>query len=300
LTGQSVTEHPLFLYKAFISHCSADEALGQRLARALEAYQIAGSLVGKETYAGRVPPHLRPIFLRAADETMRPLPVDVVNALFGSQFLIVIASMACVEDEQVNKEIRLFKHYHGESRILYLTETPCRLPAAALYHVDADGALTDRHAHPGQTIKWRPDGKEHVDRIVASLLGVGLDELNAANAKARRIDRMKWALVGALLLLLLITERRIFEMPTEQRVSSVASPMRTQMDSGKSPAGRDVSDITPPRRSVIFPVFASSARPGRQWPIIPSQFAAGIAYQRPDPRPPGPLMNRRARMLSAD
>jgi hypothetical protein len=295
-----VTEHPLFLYKAFISHCSADEALGQRLARALEAYRIAGCLVGKETYAGRVPPHLRPIFLRAADETMRPLPVDVVNALFGSQFLIVIASMACVEDEQVNKEIRLFKHYHGESRILYLAETPCRLPAAAFYHVDADGTLTDRHAHPGQTIKRTPDGKEHVDRIVAALLGVGLDEVNAANAKARRAVRMKWAFFAAPLLLFLITERRIFEVPTDQRVSSVASPTSTQMDYGKLPTIRDLNDITSPRRSVIFPVFASSARPGRQWPVIPSQFGVGIAYQRPDPRLPGPLMNRRARILSSD
>jgi MTH538 TIR-like domain (DUF1863) len=198
-----MTEHPLTLYKAFISHCAPDAAMGDWLARSLRAYKVGRTLRGADTHAGKITAHLGPIFSRAADEGLRPLSGEIVHALFGAQYLIVIVSRHCPRSEQVNKEIRLFKHYHGENRILYVAvgdEGRDRFPEAALYHVDADGALTDRDAHPGQVIEAHSGDGTLLERIVAHLLGVSLDRLAAARKRDRLELRLKWAAVAAALL----------------------------------------------------------------------------------------------------
>lgn len=144
--------------------------------------------MGKDKHAGRISAGLGPIFSRRADDSLRPLSTDVVNALFGSQFLNVVASHDFSRSEQVNKEIKLFKHYHGESRPLYLLPEDTAgqsFPAAALFHVDADGALRARETHPEQIIKGTLGSGPLVHRIAAYLLGVSADELAAVREHDR-------------------------------------------------------------------------------------------------------------------
>jgi hypothetical protein len=253
-----MTEHPLTLYKAFISHCAPDAAMGDWLAQSLRGYRVGRTLLGTDTHAGKISAHLGPIFSRPADEGLRPLSGEVIHALFGSQYLVVIVSQHCRSSEQVNKEIKLFKHYHGENRILYVAigdEGPHRFPEAALYHVDADGALTDRAAHPGQLIEAHSGNDLALERIVAHLLGVSLDRLSAAQRRARLETRVKWAAAGVALLFLASGLREIVDRspPSEPETSSERRPF--------SPSALPVNEAPPPSASVPMPAGPSAQPP---------------------------------------
>lgn len=236
--GELVTEHPLFLYRAFISHCATDALIGRRLAHALSRYKVPASLSGRATHLGKAPTQLTPIFTRPGDQCSRALPVDVIHALFGSQFLIVIATRASESDEQVNKEIRMFKHFHGENRILYIeTEAPGQkhLPLAARFGVDADGASTDRNAHPGQIIEWDGRNQSAFEKIVAYLLGISFVDLREAQSKAGRANRAKWAIIGATALALLSKQYWPSESLNVLRPSIATEAAKATVLSGSAP-----------------------------------------------------------------
>jgi MTH538 TIR-like domain (DUF1863) len=260
-----MTEHPLTLYKAFISHCAPDAAMGDWLARSLRDYRVGRTLVGTDTHAGKISAHLGPIFSRSADEGLRPLSGEVVHALFGSQYLVVIVSRRCENSEQVNKEIKLFKHYHGENRILYVAvgdEAPHRFPQAALYHVDADGALTDREAHPGQVIEAHLGNGLLLERIVAHLLGVSLDRLSAAQNRNRLETRVKWAAAGAALLFFASGLHGIFERlpPSKQGTETVSGSRSSSLSAPPVNEAPGPSTATPTPEA---PPGTSSQQPAR-------------------------------------
>lgn len=262
-----MTERPLFLYKAFISNCESDEAMGQWLAQSLRDYKVGRSLLGDETHAGRIAPHPGLIFSRQAQESLRPLSGDVVHALFGSQYLIVIASRHCPRSDQVNREIKLFKHYHGENRILYVAiddRTGHLFPPAALFHVDADGALTDREAHPGQIIEGGARSAALIERIVAYLLGMSLDRLAAARARDRWERRAKWAAAGVVLMILAPAIRGIVMQLS--RSMSEGAPLERVSSSPMPPGGETPKTLSPP------PV--AETRPSKQ-PDASSEMARG-------------------------
>jgi hypothetical protein len=260
-----MTERPLFLYKAYISHCAPDEAMGDWLARSLREYKVGRTLVGTDTHAGKIVAHLGPIFSRPADEGLRPLSGEIVHALFGSQYLIVIVSQRSQRAEQVNKEIKLFKHYHGENRIFYVAvgdKGRHRFPQAALYHVDADGALTDRETHPGQVIEAHSGNSLLLERIVAQLLGVSLDRLDAAQKRDRLETRVKWAAAGAALLFLASGLRGIVD-----KLPLSNTPKTASEDRSSSPSAPPVNET--PRPFAVAPT--PTAQPGlsSQHPILP-------------------------------
>jgi len=279
-----MTEHPLTLYKAFISHCAPDAAMGDWLARSLREYKVGRTLRGADTHAGKITAHLGPIFSRPADEGLRPLSGEIVHALFGSQYLIVIVSRHCPRSEQVNKEIRLFKHYHGDNRILYVAvgdDGRKRFPEAALYHVDADGALTDREAHPGQVIESLAGDGPLLERIVAHLLGVSLDRLAAARNRDRLEMRLKWVAVGAALLFVASGLRGMVdrwplakapEPASEDRSPSPTTGPATETSQpvavSPTPAAASGQSSPPPSRSRNIGQEPSSVKLGARPPSI--------------------------------
>jgi TIR domain len=136
-------------YRAFISYSHRDKAWCDWLHKGLEKFRFGSDLVGRLTAAGPVPRNLRPVFRDRADFSAGPLQAQTIEALKNSQFLIVIASPHSAASDYVNEEIRLFKSFDGEGRVLSLivegTPPGCFAPALR-FRVAAEGTITDEPA----------------------------------------------------------------------------------------------------------------------------------------------------------
>lgn len=193
-----------FRYPAFISYSHADEAAAIRLHRALERYRIPRPLVGRISAIGPVPRRLYPIF-RDRDElgSSAELGAAIQDALRDSCCLIVLCSPAAAASRWVNQEILRFKRMGREERIFCLLldgepgdpQREC-FPPAARFHLDPDGQLSDRPAEP-LAADLRPGRDTEHDatlRLVAGILGIGLDRLRQRDAQARS---QRWRLIAA-------------------------------------------------------------------------------------------------------
>lgn len=203
-----------FRYKAFVSYSHRDQAVAQWLHRALESYRTPAYLVGRETATGLVEKRLGTIF-RDRDEL--PVAADLTGqineALAATQFLIVLCSPASAQSKWVNQEVINFKRLKGAGSIIavivegepYASTKPgqealeCFAPGLR-YHVTADGTLTDQPAEPiAADLRPGKDGKRMVKlKVIAGLLGVGLDEL--VQRETQRRQRFMTAVTFASLL----------------------------------------------------------------------------------------------------
>jgi hypothetical protein len=207
-------EMPTFKYRAFLSYSHRDAAWAKWLHRALEAYSIDKDLVGRETAHGLVPKTLRPIFRDRDDfPAGHSLTEQTLAALEASQFLIVLCSPNAAQSAYVNEEIRCFKALGHAARVINVIvggepgdpEREC-FPPAVRFKVSADGAITEEREQPiAADARPQGDGKEIAkQKIVAGLLGVGLDEImrRAERARKRRnLFRIGFASAGAVLTL---------------------------------------------------------------------------------------------------
>ena len=159
-------------------------------------------LVGKDSPHGVIPARFAPIF-RDRDElaTATNLGETLTRALQQSQFQIVICSIAAAKSRWVNEEILAFKRLGRESRIFCLlvdgepgsSQVPgleameC-FPQALLYVLDADGNLTTTRSEPiAADVRPNKDGKNDARlKLLAGMLGVGLDDLKQREAHRRR------------------------------------------------------------------------------------------------------------------
>jgi hypothetical protein len=186
-------------FRAFLSYSHRDTAWAKWLHRALEAYRIDKDLVGRETAHGLVPKTLRPIFRDREDfPAGHSLTEQTLAALEASQFLIVICSPNAAQSIYVNEEIRCFKSLGRAARVINVIvagepgdpEREC-FPPAVRFKVGVDGAITEERENPiAADARPQGDGKEIAkQKIVAGLLGVGLDEImrRAERARKRRI-----------------------------------------------------------------------------------------------------------------
>ena len=193
-----MTEHPQVetAYWAFLSYSSADAAHARWLQKAIETYELPRRLIGHPTWAGPAPVRLRPVF---RDRTELPADFDLTakvrEALAASAFLIVICSPQAAASRWVDKEIRIFRELHGESRILAMIVAgspsggyeACFLPALRFHNGAAHPEPIAADLRPGA------DGRRTVKlKLVAGMLGVGLDELARRDAqrRARRFDAL--------------------------------------------------------------------------------------------------------------
>ncbi|MGH6800561.1 MAG: toll/interleukin-1 receptor domain-containing protein, partial [Methylocella sp.] len=201
-----------FKYRAFLSYSHRDAAWGKWLHAALENYSTDKDLIGWETSAGPIPKTLRPIFRDREDFAAGPsLPEQTIAALESSRFLIVICSPNSAQSKYVNEEIRRFKALGRGDYIIPVIvagephdpERECFPPALA-FQIGPDGTLTDEREEP-IAADARPDhdGKDLAKlKVVAGLLGLGLDEIVRRAERARRKRVQNW---GAALLVLTAT-----------------------------------------------------------------------------------------------
>jgi tetratricopeptide (TPR) repeat protein len=202
-----------FRYRAFISYSHADKRWSEWLHRSLETYRSPRKLVGRTTSAGPVPRRLTPVFRDRDDlPAAGDLSQEVDQALRTSQFLVVICSPAAAQSKWVNEEIRHFKSYHGEDRILAAivggepfasnddnqAHLEC-FPQALRWHVNKQGELTEHPAEPiAADFREGGDGKKFGrSKIAAGLLGVRLDDLIRREAQ-RRNTRMTLVACGSM------------------------------------------------------------------------------------------------------
>ena len=191
-----------YKYRAFISYSHRDERWASWLHKSLETYRVPKRLVGKDSPHGVMPARFAPIF-RDRDElaTATNLGETLTRALQQSQFQIVICSMAAAKSHWVNEEILAFKRLGRESRIFCLlvdgepgsSQVPgleameC-FPQALLYVLDAEGNLTTTRSEPiAADVRPNKDGKNDARlKLLAGMLGVGLDDLKQREAHRRR------------------------------------------------------------------------------------------------------------------
>jgi hypothetical protein len=183
-------------YRAFLSYSHRDTAWAKWLHRALESYRIDNDLVGRETLHGPVPKTLRPIFRDREDFSAgHSLAEQTIAALDASQFLVVICSPDAARSAYVNEEICYFKSLGHSARVIPLivdgtpgdAEREC-FPPAVRFRLGANGALTSEREEPiAADARPEGDGKNIAkQKIVAGLLGIGLDEVMRRAERARK------------------------------------------------------------------------------------------------------------------
>jgi len=173
-------------YRAFISYSHVDQAFGRRLHRRLERYVLPKRLVGRETARGPVPRRVAPVFRdREEFSAAGDLTAEVRAALAASGALIVVCSPASAASPWVGREIELFRELHPDRPVLAAIATgePAQCFPAAL--TIAGGAPVEPLA---------ADFRAHADgprlgllKLVAGVVGVGLDELVQRDAQRRLV-----------------------------------------------------------------------------------------------------------------
>src|SRR5262245_42539480 len=193
-------------YRAFLSYSHRDAAWGTWLHKVLEDYRIDKDLVGRTTPVGLVPKTLHPIFRDREDFSAgHSLADQTIAALEGSQFLVVICSPNAAQSPYVNEEVRRFKALGRGDRIIPIIiegepSDPVRecFPLALRHRLGPDGQPTNEREEPiAADARPQGDGKDIARlKVVAGLLGIGLDEFVRRAERIRRRRLRNW--VGAL------------------------------------------------------------------------------------------------------
>lgn len=184
---------PEVRYYAFLSYSHKDTELADWLHRELEQFRVPATLAGRLTEHGVVPKRLTPIFrdrheLAAADD----LGAEIRHALAASQYLIVLCSPDAAKSRWTNAEIEEFKKSRPEGCVLaaiaagepFASDLPGReaeecFPPALRFKYDRRGHATTKRAEPlAADLRVSGDGRRlGFLKLVAGMLGVGLDEL---------------------------------------------------------------------------------------------------------------------------
>ncbi|NUR46033.1 MAG: toll/interleukin-1 receptor domain-containing protein [Sphingomonas sp.] len=200
-------------YYAFLSYSHKDKELADWLHRELERFRVPSALAGRLTANGVVPRRLTPIFRDEQDLSAGgDLAVEIKAALAASQFLIVLCSPIAAKSRWTNQEIESFKRTRPEGCVLaavvagepFASEMPGRedeecFPPALRFKYDRRGHQTAKRAEP-LAADFRASGEGQrlaFLKLVAGMLGVGLDEL-VQREQTRRHRRMAWLAAASL------------------------------------------------------------------------------------------------------
>ncbi|HVI06398.1 MAG TPA: toll/interleukin-1 receptor domain-containing protein, partial [Sphingomicrobium sp.] len=165
------------------------------------------------TANGVVPRRLMPIFRDQQDLSAgADLAEEIKAALAASQFLVVLCSPTAATSRWTNAEIESFKRTRPEGCVLaavaagepFASEVPGReheecFPPALRYKYDRRGHQTAKRAEPlAADFRENHDGRKLAFlKLVAGMLGVGLDEL-VQRETTRRHRRLAWLAAGSL------------------------------------------------------------------------------------------------------
>ena len=201
-------------YYAFLSYSHRDKALADWLHRELERFRVPHSLAGRLTANGVVPRRLMPVFRDQHDLSAgADLGEGIKAALAASQFLIVLCSPTAAVSRWTNAEIESFKRTRPEGCVLaavvagepFASDTPGQeaeecFPPALRYKYDRRGHQTAKRAEPlAADFRDVGEGKRLAFlKLVAGLLGVGLDELVQRDT-TRRHRQLAWLASGSLI-----------------------------------------------------------------------------------------------------
>ena len=200
-------------YYAFLSYSHKDKELADWLHRELERFRVPNTLAGKLTANGVVPRRLTPIFRDQQDLSAgADLGEEIKAALAASQFLIVLCSPHTATSRWTNQEIESFKRTRPEGCVLaavvggepFASDMPGReseecFPPALRFKYDRRGHQTTKRAEPlAADFRESGEGKRLAFlKLVAGMLGVGLDEL-VQRETTRRHRQMAWLATGSL------------------------------------------------------------------------------------------------------
>lgn len=184
-------------YDAFISyrHCQPDSEIAQRIQKKLEGFRIPKDVAKR---LGKT--RLNRVF---RDETefavADDLSVAIETALINSEYLIAICSRAYLESAWCMKEIESFLKFHDRKHILLVladgepnTAFPKVLLYEEVYSANPNGMIvaTRKSIEPLAADCRGKDAKERnpkidvaVIRLVASILGIGFDDLQQRHRK---------------------------------------------------------------------------------------------------------------------
>jgi tetratricopeptide (TPR) repeat protein len=200
-------------FYAFLSYSHKDKELAEWLHRELEKFRVPHSLAGKLTANGVVPRRLSPIFRDQHDLSAgSDLAEEIKAALAASQFLVVLCSPTAAKSRWTNQEIESFKRTRPEGCVLaavaagepFASDMPGReeeecFPPALRYKYDRRGHQTPKRAEP-LAADFRDIGEGRrlaFLKLVAGMLGVGLDELVQRDT-TRRHRQMAWLAAASL------------------------------------------------------------------------------------------------------
>lgn len=200
-------------YYAFLSYSHRDKALADWLHRELERFRVPSALAGRLTANGVVPRRLTPIFRDEQDLSAGgDLAEEIKAALAASQFLVVLCSPTAATSRWTNQEIESFKRTRPEGCVLaavaagepFASDMPGReseecFPPALRYKYDRRGHQTTKRAEPlAADFRAAGEGQRLAFlKLVAGMLGVGLDEL-VQRDQTRRHRRMAWLAAASL------------------------------------------------------------------------------------------------------
>ena len=199
---QAARPHPIHHYFAFLSYSHADAKAADWLHEAIEQFRVPRRLVGRLTEHGVIPRRLTPVFrdrgeLAAADS----LGEEIEEALAGSRFMIVLCSPEAAASKWTNAEIAAFKRLHPDGDLFaaivggepFASEMPGReaeecFPPALLEKYDRRGRPTGKREEPiAADMREQGDGRSlGLMKIIAGMLGVGLDDLVQREGKRRQ------------------------------------------------------------------------------------------------------------------
>jgi len=175
-------------YKAFISYAHHDERWAKWLQGALERYRIPPKLIQQLAPQRILPSRLNPIFRDREELASSPdLTESIKTALDQSEALVVVCSPAAAKSRWANHEIKYFRETGRADRIFCLLvegsperdSTRCAFPPALL--VAEDGSWLPEPL--AADVSAAGDGKrDAMLKIVAGLLGVGIDDLKQREA----------------------------------------------------------------------------------------------------------------------
>lgn len=210
-------------YWAFLSYSHQDERWARWLHRALETYRVPRRLVGRPLRDETVPPRLFPVF-RDREElpSAHELGAVLQRALDGSRNLVVICSPRSAASRWVDEEIRRFRAQGGGDRIHCLIvdgEPHAADPARECFAP----ALREPGIEPiAADARDGRDGRaEALLKLVAGLIGVGLDELRQRDRQRRFWQRVQLGVAAALLVALFAGGLKAWQADREARAQAV-------------------------------------------------------------------------------
>ncbi len=215
-----------YKYWAFISYSHRDQAWAEWLHKALESYRVPRRLVGRATAGGTIPRRLFPVFRDSEELPSSPnLSAVIDEALQQSRFLIVIASPYAAVSRWVDEEIQRFRALGRADRILCLIVDgephADTLPQNGLLECFPPALREPGCAEPvGADVRQRKDSKAAAKlRLIAGLLGVGLDDLRRRERRRQLLRTTAWSVAAALALIAFVG---IWNVQTRARQEALA------------------------------------------------------------------------------